>query len=292
VSTNVFANPANLPDQTMDQATFDKWMAFFIANLPVFSQELNATESSITMLASGGAFAIPFVIDLTSTANADPGNGKLRFNNATQGNSTSLYVDVLSSTGLNVSGLLSTLDASTSVVKGKIRLVKVGDATKYITFDVTARAVSAGHHIFTVTSAWGTSPSPFANNDLVVFFFDRTGDRGTQGPAGSIIRRIATGASFTGLTTDAGTTDMQTVTAQAGTLTINAPTGSAAEGQGLTYRIKDNGTARALVWNTIFRPSTELVLPGTTVAGKTMYVGFAYNAADAKWDLIATLNGI
>lgn len=287
-----FLDPARMPNQSQTQEVFDPLMNEFLQKLPTWGMEVNQLASSLTALAAGGAFAIPFFIDTTSTANADPGNGKLRFNATSQGSATALYVDLLSSTGGNVSGLLDVMDASTSPMKGKIRLVKVDDPTKYITYELSARATATSHRSLTVGAAWGSSPSPFANGELVMLFFERTGDRGAIGPAGSIIRRVATGVSFTTLTVDAGTTDMQTVTAQAGTLTINAPSGAPSDGQGLTYRIKDNGTARALVWNANFRPSTELVLPGTTVAGKTMYVGFAYNVADAKWDLIATLNGI
>lgn len=287
-----FLDPARMPSQSQTQEVFDPLMNEFLQKLPAWGAEVNELASALTALAAGGGFAVPFIVDTLSIGATDPGNGKLRFNNASQSSATALYVDLLSSAGDNVTGLLDTLDASTSVVKGRLRLVKVGDPTKYLTYELTARAIGTGHRALTVGAAWSSSANPFVNGDLVLLFFDRTGDRGTQGPAGSIIRRVATGASFTGLTVDVGTTDMQTVTAQAGTLTINAPSGTPSDGQGLTYRIKDNGTARSLVWNANFRPSTELILPGTTAAGKTMYVGFAYNAADAKWDLIATLNGI
>ena len=54
--------------------------------------------------------------------------------------------------------------------------------------------------------------------------------------------------------------------------------------------IKDNGTARSLGWNAIYRASSDLALPATTVLGKTLYCGFIYNSTDTKWDLIALLN--
>ena len=56
------------------------------------------------------------------------------------------------------------------------------------------------------------------------------------------------------------------------------------------FQIKDNGTARALTYDTQFRASSDLALPTTTVVNKTLYMGFIYNSADTKWDLLAVLN--
>lgn len=105
--------------------------------------------------------------------------------------------------------------------------------------------------------------------------------------------------SRTGTATDAATHtinadnyDEYTITAQAQAFTVAAPTGTPTEGQKLILRIKDNGTARAITWNTIFRASSDLALPTTTVLSKTLYCGFIYNATDSKWDLIALLNNI
>ena len=76
------------------------------------------------------------------------------------------------------------------------------------------------------------------------------------------------------------------VTALAAAATFAAPSGTPADGNSLIIRIKDNGTARALTWNAIYR-AVGVVLPTTTVISKTMYVGCRYNAADSKWDVIA-----
>ena len=52
-------------------------------------------------------------------------------------------------------------------------------------------------------------------------------------------------------------------------------------------RIKDNGTARTLAYNAIYR-AIGITLPTTTVISKTLYIACIYNAADTKWDAIAT----
>lgn len=105
--------------------------------------------------------------------------------------------------------------------------------------------------------------------------------------------RIVSAASYTtdtGTSLDVSTTDVFVITAQAGALLFNAPSGTPVQGQKLIIRIKDNGTARALTYNAIFRASPDLALPTTTVLSKTLYMGFIYNSTDAKWDLIAVLN--
>jgi len=86
----------------------------------------------------------------------------------------------------------------------------------------------------------------------------------------------------------AGTRHTHTVTALAVADTIGVPTSviSLTDKNTLIIRIKDNGTARVLAWNAIFRAVGQ-VLPTTTVISKTLYVGFKYNVADTKWDLIA-----
>lgn len=83
------------------------------------------------------------------------------------------------------------------------------------------------------------------------------------------------------------------VTAQAAAVTtIDNPSGSAANHNTLTIRVKDNGTARALTWSgTQWRASTNLALPTTTTLGKTMYIKFIYNSTDTKWDLVSVLDG-
>lgn len=88
------------------------------------------------------------------------------------------------------------------------------------------------------------------------------------------------------LTVNSDTTDIEIVTAQAEAISIANPTGTPTQGQKLIYRLKDNGTARAITWNAIFR-AIGVTLPTTTTISKTIYVGFIYNSTDTKWDCVA-----
>jgi hypothetical protein len=106
-----------------------------------------------------------------------------------------------------------------------------------------------------------------------------------------ITARVGTTASSSTPTIDADSYDFYTITALAANATFAAPPGTPTGGQTLLVRIKDNGTARTLSWNAIFRASTDFALPTTTVINKTMYVQFIYNATDSVWDCIGLTEG-
>jgi len=97
----------------------------------------------------------------------------------------------------------------------------------------------------------------------------------------------STTASTATLTIDTDVSDFATITAQAEGLTIAAPTGSPVEGQKLIIRLKDDGSARAITFNAIFR-ALGVTLPTTTVVSKITYLGLVYNSTDTKWDIVAT----
>jgi len=101
-----------------------------------------------------------------------------------------------------------------------------------------------------------------------------------------ITRRVTTTASSSSPTPNVSTTDVYVLTALAAAATFGVPTGTPTHGERLIIRIKDNGTARALTWNAIYR-EIGVTLPTTTVISKTIYVGLIYNTTDTKWDVIA-----
>lgn len=98
--------------------------------------------------------------------------------------------------------------------------------------------------------------------------------------------RIGTTASSATPTPDADSHDQYNVTALAAGATFGAPTGTPTDGQRLIIRVKDNGTARTLAYNAIYR-AMGVTLPTTTVISKTLYLACIYNAADSKHDVVA-----
>jgi len=160
-------------------------------------------------------------------------------------------------TQLPISGLVGS--TSTAIGVGTIEL---GHAS-----DTTIARVSAGViSVEGVTVPTISSTSTFTNK--------------------RITQRVGTTASSATPTPDADANDMYTVTALAAGATFGAPTGTPTDGQKLMIRIKDNGTARTLAFNAIYR-AIGVTLPTTTVISKTIYLGAVYNSADTKWDILA-----
>ena len=102
-----------------------------------------------------------------------------------------------------------------------------------------------------------------------------------------ITPRIGTVTSSSTPTPAGDSNDQFNVTALAVGATFAAPTGTPTDAQKLMVRIKDNGSAQTLAWNAIYR-ALGTTLPTTTVATKTLYLGFIYNAADTTWDCVAS----
>lgn len=74
-------------------------------------------------------------------------------------------------------------------------------------------------------------------------------------------------------------------TAQAAAIAISNPTGTPNDGDGLLIELQDDGTTRAITWDTSYVVDSVygLTLPTTTVAGKTHFITFIWNATTSKW---------
>jgi hypothetical protein len=101
-----------------------------------------------------------------------------------------------------------------------------------------------------------------------------------------ITKRVSATTSTATLTISCDSFDFAKVTGQNVPLTIANPTGTPTSAQPLEYRLKDDGTARAITWGSAFRAFGS-ALPVATTAGKTTYVGCRWNSDDAKWDVVA-----
>ena len=129
----------------------------------------------------------------------------------------------------------------------------------------------------------GTEDISLQGETLIDGTLDMNSNRITNAVVNPSVQETASTASFT-INADEQTDGV--LTAMAAATTIAAPTGSPVQSQNLIFRFKDNGTARALTWNAIFR-AIGVTLPTTTTANKTLYVGCKYNSTDTKWDVIA-----
>lgn len=104
-----------------------------------------------------------------------------------------------------------------------------------------------------------------------------------------IVKRVVAVADATSITPNIDTSDIvtQANTQGVGTLTMNAPTGSAVNGQAVVIRISSTAV-QTFAWNAIYQGSTDFALPTVTSgAGKTDYLGFIYNSTTSKWQMLA-----
>lgn len=98
--------------------------------------------------------------------------------------------------------------------------------------------------------------------------------------------RTRTQASPGTLTPNVDDYDVENVTTLNSNMSIAAPTGTPLNRQGLMFSIKDNGTARSLSWNSVFR-AVGVTIPTATTANKMLYVSARWNAEALKWDVLS-----
>jgi hypothetical protein len=106
---------------------------------------------------------------------------------------------------------------------------------------------------------------------------------------GAVVSRVTTIADGTTVTMNGDTTDLatQTNTQAAGTLVINAITGTPFNGQRIMFRLQ-SANVQTFSWNAVFGGSTDTPLPtASSGSNKYDYMGFIYNSTAIKWQLLA-----
>jgi hypothetical protein len=104
-----------------------------------------------------------------------------------------------------------------------------------------------------------------------------------------VVPRVQSVSDAATITPNADNDTMVDITAIAQAFTIAAPTGTATNGQVLSIQIKDNGTARAITWNSAY-VAGGVALPTTTVISKFTFLTFVYTTAGGlnKWRLVGS----
>lgn len=256
-STTLTAN--NTDTQTfylpMSNATSGAW-----ANAVVASSDLYYVPSA-------GILTVPSA-NLTTSLNvvgAATVNGALVVNNtAATGNATITGFINVSSYG-TFGGVIDATSFNST-----------GTATSTFANNVTITGVANAVSL----NITGSVASSFASNVSVT---------GTISATAGYATRSVTIADGTSVTINADVTDLavQTNTQAAGTLTINAPTGTFFNGQKIMFRLQSTNV-QTFSWNAVFDQSTDLNLPATSSgSSKYDYLGFIYNSTSSKWQLIA-----
>jgi hypothetical protein len=235
------------------------------------------TNDRVPTAANTDFQALTFTSDTASQTDSDPGNGVLRWNHATQASATILFIDNQTADGVSLTTLWASLGNG-----GYLHIQQADDATKWQLWKWTATPVDGtGYRKFTVALQASGGSIGSAKSCYLLFIPEQT----------FVPPRVTSEASNATPTPNASTTDVHIITAQAAAAAFANPTGTPVHGQPMLIRIKDNGTARALSWDTQYR-GIGAALPPTTTLGKTMYIGMTYNSTDTKWDVMPYQNEV
>lgn len=237
---------------------------------------------------NGASVGVQFIADTSSTSDADPGAGNLRWNHGTQASATVIYLDDATADGASLTAIWPRLNAG-----GTMFLQHATNQDVWQIWEFTAINDASGYAKLTVT-LWGASGS-FADIDPMLVTLDKGQGSGAvtsvNGASGAVIlthasitttQTVTSASTVTPLVND----DKVVISAQAAALTIANPSGTEAEGQGFVIALKDNATARAITFGSNYRPMGA-ALPTTTILSKWMYIPVIYNATDGKWDVMA-----
>lgn len=145
------------------------------------------------------------------TADADPGAGTLRFNNATPGSATQIYISETDADGVSVAAWLATFDDGGDASNRGNLIFQASGGTAKVIARVTGSITDAGSYVkipITVISASGVDSFIAGARGAVIFTSNGVnGAAGTgdmNGPASSIPGQFATFANATGKLLDAG----------------------------------------------------------------------------------------
>lgn len=175
----------------------------------------------------------------------------------------------------------TTITALGTVSAGVERLIRfTGILT--LTHNATSLILPTAANITTATGDFARFRS-LGSGNWVCVAYQRASGASVRDPRVPSIQSVTSSATVTPTFSD----DLVTITAQAAALALANPTGTAIPGLGMVIRIKDNGTARAITYDTQYR-AIGITLPTTTVISKTTYLAMIYNSTDTKWDVVAT----
>ena len=139
----------------------------------------------------------------------DPGDNYARLNNANLTLVSHLALDDNPADGnYDISNFLTTIDDSTSTIKGHVKVSKKFDTSVFALYTIAGVTDSAPNW-FDIEVAYVSGNGTFTNGDNLLFTFARTGDLGAQGVQGTEGTQGTTGAQ--------GTEGAQGVSGQLGT---------------------------------------------------------------------------
>lgn len=275
------------------------WNAKNLTNVAAFGCTGNATV--------GGALTVTGAVTASNLSGSNTGDQTITLTGDVTGSGTGSFAATIANGAVTLAKMANMATASVfyrktagsgapevqtlATLKTDLGLsgTNTGDQTITLTGDVTG----SGTGSFAATIANGAvTLAKQANVASGTVFYRKTGGAGA--PEVQTLQTLRTDLLAPNVQTVASAAtitptfdnDMVVVTALAEAAQLANPTGSAVHGWGIVVRIKDNGTARALTYDTQYR-AVGVSLPTTTVLGKVLYIGMIYNSTETKWDVVS-----
>jgi hypothetical protein len=201
----------------------------------------------------------------TATADADPGSGKLRANNATLASATLLFVSETDANGAALASLIATWDDSSNTVRGTLTLRDLADVANYAIFSVTGANSDAGTYD-KIAVTFVNGGGSFAADADIGIQFQRAGDAGTIGGS--------TGGTDNRLLRADGTGG---ATAQSSAIAVDDSGNVSGVGTLASGLITQSGVT---LWQKAVKSSDESVISSTTLQ----------NDDDLKFAMLANTN--
>jgi len=103
-----------------------------------------------------------------------------------------------------------------------------------------------------------------------------------------IEKRVSSPSFSTPINVNCDSFDIIKVLNISSAFTIGNPTGTPTEGQMVLYELKDDGTGRAITYDTAFGADIVVAKPLTTTASVWLRILFMYNTTTSKWECVGT----
>ncbi len=211
----------------------------------------------------------PMIADLSATADADPGAGKLRWNNAVPASATVLFIDDADTGAADISAAWTTLNVGGFVyVHGSTDAAARDNWQKW---QVSSVADASGYAMVGVTLV--ASAGTFADGDAV----ELTLQQPTLLPGTRTRQNLTTATTLTLQPTD----EFASLSALDSALSISA-TGTWTAGDAVLIEINASVVDRALTWDSAKFVGLGGTLPATAKAGKPMALAGYYSAVTGK----------
>lgn len=257
---------------------------------------LTAGGVNVSGLTASSAVATDASKNLVSVTNTGTGNNVLATSptlvTPTLGVATATSINKVAVTAPATSATLTLADGSTLATSGANSITLTSTGATNVTLPTTGTlSTLAGSEtltnktlttpIISSISNTGTLTLPTSTDTLVG---RATTDTLTNKRVTKRVTSITSSATPTVNTDNCDCVDITALAAAITSMTTNL-SGTPTNFQSLIYRIKDNGTARAITWGASFA-ANGVALPTTTVISKLLTVGFIWNGS--VWGCVAS----